>query len=325
MDGSFSSRFDSGHEGLVHDIAYDFFGKRLATASSDRTIRLFERNAEGAWAEDGVLSGHKGSIWRVRWAHPEFGQVLVSCSYDGKVRVWEEKRAAGTGSDGVFHKSSWVMCAELSDARSNVADVQFSPRHLGLRFAACSHDGFVRVYEAVDVLNLSNWSLTDEFEAGKAKMLSCLSWDCSTGCAPSMVIGDQEGCAKIWEYSEQYRKWHVVMTLKDRDPTRMVRDVSWAPNLGRSYGLIAAAFSDGSGSIWRISNSAGHPEPASWELEKEYEIGEVGGSEMWRVEWNITGTALATSSDNGTVQIYHQNIAKNTWEASEAPIRASST
>lgn len=33
----------------------------------------------------------KGSIWKVQWAHPEFGQVLASCSYDRSVRIWEEQ------------------------------------------------------------------------------------------------------------------------------------------------------------------------------------------------------------------------------------------
>ena len=83
-------------------------------------------------------AGHKGSIWKVRWAHPEFGAVLVSCSFDHKVRVWEETRPAGTGSDGVRYPSKWRMAAELSDARKNVVDVEFAPRHLGLKFVRAS-------------------------------------------------------------------------------------------------------------------------------------------------------------------------------------------
>jgi nucleoporin SEH1 len=37
--------------------------------------------------------------------------------------------------------------------------VEFAPRHLGLRLAAAGADGVVRVYEAVDVMNLSHWPL----------------------------------------------------------------------------------------------------------------------------------------------------------------------
>ena len=34
--------FDSGHGDMVHDVQLDYYGKRLATASSDRGIKLFE-------------------------------------------------------------------------------------------------------------------------------------------------------------------------------------------------------------------------------------------------------------------------------------------
>ena len=34
---------------------------------------------------------HSGSVWRVTWAHPEFGQVLATCSFDRTVAVWEEQ------------------------------------------------------------------------------------------------------------------------------------------------------------------------------------------------------------------------------------------
>lgn len=34
---------------------------------------------------------HSGSVWRVTWAHPEYGQVLATCSFDRTVGVWEEQ------------------------------------------------------------------------------------------------------------------------------------------------------------------------------------------------------------------------------------------
>jgi protein transport protein SEC13 len=36
--------FDTHHEDLIHDIQPDFFGKRIATASSDRTVRIFDED-----------------------------------------------------------------------------------------------------------------------------------------------------------------------------------------------------------------------------------------------------------------------------------------
>lgn len=33
--------FETGHGDMVHDAAFDYYGKRLATCSSDRSIKLF--------------------------------------------------------------------------------------------------------------------------------------------------------------------------------------------------------------------------------------------------------------------------------------------
>lgn len=34
--------FETGHGDMVHDAAFDYYGKRLATASSDRSIKVFD-------------------------------------------------------------------------------------------------------------------------------------------------------------------------------------------------------------------------------------------------------------------------------------------
>lgn len=49
------------------------------------------------------------------------------------------------------------MRATLLDSQRSVQDVKFAPRHLGLKLASASLDGFIRVYEAQDVTNLSHW------------------------------------------------------------------------------------------------------------------------------------------------------------------------
>ena len=91
--------FPGGHDDFIHDVAFDFYGTRCATCSSDRKIKVWgkENHADGEpWVLQSEWSAHLGSVWKVAWAHPEFGQVLASCSFDRTVYVWEEQEGAVT-------------------------------------------------------------------------------------------------------------------------------------------------------------------------------------------------------------------------------------
>lgn len=33
---------------------------------------------------------HMGPVWQVAWAHPKFGSVIATCSYDRQVLIWKE-------------------------------------------------------------------------------------------------------------------------------------------------------------------------------------------------------------------------------------------
>ena len=77
----------ANHARAQHDAQMDYYGKRLATASSDRTVRVFDvaGQQQQLIAE---LKGHEGPVWQVAWGHPKFGSLLATCSYDRKVIIW---------------------------------------------------------------------------------------------------------------------------------------------------------------------------------------------------------------------------------------------
>jgi WD40 repeat protein len=43
------------------------------------------------------ITSHTGPVWQVAWAHPKYGHILASCSYDGKVLIWKEQQVQGAG------------------------------------------------------------------------------------------------------------------------------------------------------------------------------------------------------------------------------------
>lgn len=114
-------------------MSFDFYGKRLATCSSDRKIKIWEEHGQ-EWRLEYEWNAHQASVWKLAWAHPEFGQIIASCSFDRTVSIWEDQGMyLNTASASGSMKEGWRNQAQLVDSRESVHDVKFCPRHLGLR------------------------------------------------------------------------------------------------------------------------------------------------------------------------------------------------
>ena len=118
------------------------------------------------------------------WAHPEFGQVLATCSFDRTASVWED--VVDEKVAGLSHNRKWVRRTTLVDSRTSVTDVEFAPKYLGLLLATASADGIIRIYEAPDIMNLSQWPV--QHEIANKSPLSCLSWNTSTYMLSSQLL-----------------------------------------------------------------------------------------------------------------------------------------
>jgi len=83
------------------------------------------------------------------WAHPEFGSIIASASFDRTVKIWEqvstpesEHQAVvnGPGHSYSSGSSRWVERAVLSDAKGTVRSVEFAPHHFGLKLVSFLSD-----------------------------------------------------------------------------------------------------------------------------------------------------------------------------------------
>uniref|UniRef100_A0A7S1BC83 Uncharacterized protein n=1 Tax=Corethron hystrix TaxID=216773 RepID=A0A7S1BC83_9STRA len=273
------SEFPSLHSDYVNDVKYDFYGRRVATASNDRTVKVWEIDPDTSkWTiRPGCeWQAHKSGVRAVSWAHPEFGQVLATAGgRERAVTIWEES-GGGTMMESSAQSPSplpspgcssrWTARAHLSDARKDVTCMEFSPRALGLRIAVGSADGWVRVYEAIDVQNLGHWSQVGQMDctgddavvsggsdggggvggeaAAKVSELGIrsVSWCNGRFEPPTMVVGGSSGFVGIYRYSDASRQWFLMLRLTNHGRGGVL-DVSWAPNIGRGYHLIASSVS----------------------------------------------------------------------------------
>ncbi|KAK6185528.1 hypothetical protein SNE40_007740 [Patella caerulea] len=318
---SASKTFPTAHEDLIHDVKYDFHGKRMASCSSDHSVKIWDCDEEDQWNCTAAWKAHSGSVWRVTWCHPEFGQVIATCSFDRTAAIWEELLGEQSREGKQSH---WVRRTSLVDSRTSVTDVKFAPRHLGLLLATCSADCVVRIYEAHDVMNLSQWSLQHEIQCGLS--CSCLAWNPSMFRfhLPMIAVGSDDpsstagGKVHIYEYSDANRKWRKVEIISM--VTDSVHDLAFAPNFGKPYHTLAVASKDLSlFSIKPIGNLG--KEPVSGGAISKFDMHRIAeftehDSKVWRVSWNVFGTVLCSSGDDGCVRLWKANYM-GSWKCIE--------
>lgn len=179
---------DTGHADTVHDVQLDYYGRKLATASSDRTIRVFDVTGDQLTPLT-TLQGHEGPVWQVSWSHPKFGNLLASCSFDNRVIIWKEQQDGSwmqvsclfPAQNCTTHKSFCgnlaygmellqVYSTDSSLHSASVNSVAFGPHELGLRVAAASSDG------SASVLTYN----TTEGKWGQQKVLMHIGHDASS-------------------------------------------------------------------------------------------------------------------------------------------------
>lgn len=134
-------------------------------------------------------------------AHPKYGSILASSSYDGKVLIWRESP-----------NSQWTVVANFALHTASVNIVSWSPHESGCLLACASSDGQVSVLEFQE----GNW--THQIFPAHGQGVNAVSWAPATqpgslvsskpgvegkgagGGVRRFVTGGSDGVVKIWDY-----------------------------------------------------------------------------------------------------------------------------
>lgn len=298
------------HEDLVHDAAYDFYGRSLATCLLDRHIKVFEVDpTTQQWELKESWKAHDLLVIKVAWALPEFGRVLALVLYDRSVRIWEEVQDRETLSG-----RRWRKMATLTDARGPLYDLAFAPPHLGLRLGAIGSDGVLRVYDLLSPLDLRAWLLPQETPILNTPAVHNLQLDFSIQWCPARFSPEKiVVCALDQGYiytRDRLDKFQLACMLPEHG--MLIRLVAWAPLMGRTYQLLATACKDGFVRfvklVERPTEDAGMGDedlrPATTIRVELLSQHNDHGGEVWRVSWNLTGTVLLLAGDDGKVRLW---------------------
>jgi len=286
---------DTQHEDMIHDVQPDYYGKRIATCSSDRTIKIFDSNH----TQVAEIKGHAGPVWQVSWAHPKFGSILASWSYDKKVCVWKETSA-----------NAWTKIYEYDKHESSVNAIAWAPHEFGLCLAGASSDC------TISVLTHQGDNSWDAFRIQQAHAIgvNAVSWapavspgsltNATQPTAPikRFVSGGCDNLVKIWRFYENENTWRTEQILEHH--TDWVRDVAWAPNIGLPSSTIASCSQDGTVVIWTQESNA-----TNWVKKVLPKFPDV----VWRVSWSITGNILAVSGGDNKVTLWKESL-DNEWK-----------
>lgn len=287
---------DTQHEDLVHDAQLDYYGCKLATSSSDLTVKIYNVSEDSSELS-ATLQGHEGPVWQVSWAHPKFGVILASCSFDGSVLIHRETRPR-----------DWsLLHAARNLHESSVNSVVFCPHEYGLRVAAASSDGRVSILSHQPDNSWSTDYITDNplgVNSVSWAPMGSYSNESADGTAPlRLVTGGCDNKIRFWVEQPETGQWvedQSCPVSKDLSHSDWVRDVAWSPPILPNSNVVASCSEDRTVMIWTQNG-----QNEEWKATKLHTF----DGPVWRVSWSTqTGHILAVSSGDSDVSLWKKGI-----------------
>jgi WD40 repeat protein len=300
---SITKQIKTDHKDLIQDIAFDFYGKRVATASLDQSVKIWTVNENNEWIFKEQLKINTG-LHKVVWAHPEFGS-LIAVACDRTVWIYEEA-SFGSGRNTL---NGWVKhTPAFTYLRAPITDLKFAPKQLGLQLATCSQNGEARIYECTNISSPGGWHEAVDLKPNMTSCSSCSWSSCfnlpillALGCDDAITNASTEKLS-IFEYNENDRTCPRIEKSQSVICSEPIRSLAFAPSIGKLYHVLAIA----SRSLM-IATIKPTKEPHKYQITL---VTLDTGVSAWRVCWNTIGSVLASAGDDRKVRLWRAG----TWK-----------
>ncbi|XP_026192526.1 protein transport protein SEC13, partial [Cyclospora cayetanensis] len=319
------SQFETFHGGPLHAVSFDLYGTKVATASSDESIRLWDVSAANAGAQFlQELRGHSGPVWQVCWAHPRFGSVLGSCGYDRRIVVWQQQSGA----------QAFVPVYSNDEHGASVNALAFAPEAAGLILAAGSSDGCISVltHQEGDLQQWSRQVFSAHFNGVLAVAWAPIGAPGASGGNSRMesllmASGGGDNNVRLWSLDAS-QQWTELPPMEGEGHSDWVRDIAFRPQGASSFVLpgallLASCSEDKTVKLWL-------GEPPSQQLQEQQDSQQlvtpapsqykwhllqtlVLDAPAWRLSWSQSGALLAVACGNSAVLLLKENV-HGTWE-----------